>query len=713
MNHEVTRHEDFVLRAFVTRGSRTYASRLSWLRDFVDVTASADEIAETLALRGFEVASIEPLDAGDAVIDFEVTANRPDCLSVVGLAREVATAYDLPLRAGARRTRRRVDVPAGESDRVHGRHRGRRALPAVRGGGRGRRRRRRASPAWMSAPPAGGRRPAHQPHRRHHELRAARARPADARVRPRHARRPRRSACGARRRARSITTLDGVERTLEPDMLVIADRDRAQAVAGVMGGAASEVSASTRAIVFESAYFKPASVRRTSKRLGLKTEASSRFERGADINAPVVALQRAIALMEQIGAGTGRPARSSTGTRRVVQPARLHLRRARLASAARRRRPRRATSSASCAASASTSTGAADGWDVDRADLPRRSAARGRSHRGGRPALRLRPARGDLPAAHRSRRRRPIRASRATGSVRRVLTAAGLSEAVTFGFIESKAAAPFATGRRGHRRHREPAVGEVRHAAAVAAARASSTPSRTTAGTAAATSRSSKSARASRRAARPAASRIAWTGAAGRTLVGRRARRGLLRRQGRRRTPVPRRSAWRPVFASRSRRFWSPGHAAAIAAGATPLGVLGQLAPAIADGRGAPRQDAIFVAELDLDAAWAARTARDDAVQPLPRHPFVVRDLSIVVADALPAEIIRGTIQAAGASAPAPLVSVRVLRSVLRARACRTAGQPVGAADVPGGRSHADRRRGAAERRRRFWRRSCASTARC
>ena len=71
------------------------------------------------------------------------------------------------------------------------------------------------------------------------------------------------------RRARpgeAITTLDGVARKLEPEMLVIADRDRAQAIAGVMGGAGSEVSAGTRQIVFESAYFKPASIRRTSKR---------------------------------------------------------------------------------------------------------------------------------------------------------------------------------------------------------------------------------------------------------------------------------------------------------------------------------------------------------------------------------------------------------------------------------------------------------------
>ena len=97
-----------------------------------------------------------------------------------------------------------------------------------------------------------------------------------------------------------------------------------------MGGAASEVSAATTAVVFESAYFKPASVRRTSKRLGLKTEASSRFERGADIAAQVIAIQRAIALMQQIGAG--QPAGSIVDVYpRPRQPRRLHLRRERLA----------------------------------------------------------------------------------------------------------------------------------------------------------------------------------------------------------------------------------------------------------------------------------------------------------------------------------------------------------------------------------------------
>ena len=71
---------------------------VSWVRDFVDVTASPGEIADRLGLRGFEVASVEPVGEHDGVIDLEVTANRPDCLSVQGFAREISVIYDLPLR---------------------------------------------------------------------------------------------------------------------------------------------------------------------------------------------------------------------------------------------------------------------------------------------------------------------------------------------------------------------------------------------------------------------------------------------------------------------------------------------------------------------------------------------------------------------------------------------------------------------------------------
>src|SRR5262249_45821194 len=85
-------------------------------------------------------------------------------------------------------------------------------------------------------------------------------------------------------------------------------------------------------------------------------------------------------------------------------------------------------------------------------------------------------------------------------------------------------------------------------------------------------------------------------------------------------------------------------------------GIVGQLTAADVSARALPRQDRVFVAEIDLDALAAARPPLDESARPLPRHPFVVRDLSIVVPDVLPASIIRGTILAASRGLPAPLV---------------------------------------------------------
>jgi phenylalanyl-tRNA synthetase beta chain len=108
------------------------------------------------------------------------------------------------------------------------------------------------------------------------------------------------------RRARAgerFTTLDGQERTLTEAMLVIADPDKAVGLAGVMGGAASEVSARTTRVLLESAYFDPASIRRTSRALGLLTDAAYRFERGADIEGLVEASARAAQLMAGLAGG--------------------------------------------------------------------------------------------------------------------------------------------------------------------------------------------------------------------------------------------------------------------------------------------------------------------------------------------------------------------------------------------------------------------------
>ena len=106
-----------------------------------------------------------------------------------------------------------------------------------------------------------------------------------------------------------------------------------------------------------------------------------------------------------------------------------------------------------------------------------------------------------------------------------------------------------------------------------------------------------------------------------------------------------------------------PGQTAAILCAAGPaggsrVGLAGQVAPDVADARGLSPKDRVYVAELNLDLLDHARVASSDATRSLPRHPFVLRDLSIVVSDTLPAETIRGTIQAAGRDAPAPLTTV-------------------------------------------------------
>ncbi len=108
------------------------------------------------------------------------------------------------------------------------------------------------------------------------------------------------------RRARpgeKMRTLDGAERTLARDMCVVADASRAVAIAGVMGGADSEISFGSRNLLIESAWFEPISVRRTAKALGLRTEASFRFERGADPDMAELASRRAAELIQQVAGG--------------------------------------------------------------------------------------------------------------------------------------------------------------------------------------------------------------------------------------------------------------------------------------------------------------------------------------------------------------------------------------------------------------------------
>ena len=626
---------------------------LSWMREFVDIDASAQQIADTLAIRGFEVASIEPLGDGDAVIDFEITANRPDCLSVAGLAREVAAAFNAPMRGGPTLEA----LPTGHSDRlaVHlddeelcPRYAAAVAEVAIA-----------PSPEWLAA-----------------RLQAAGVRPISNIVditnyvnlelgQPMHAFdlaklagpeiRVRRAKPGE-----TIRTLDDVERKLAPDMLVIADRDRAQAVAGVMGGAASEVSAATTVVAFESAYFKPASVRRTSKRLGLKTEASTRFERGADIGAQAAAIGRTAALMAAIGAGRiVSPVIDCYPRERV--PARIRLRRDRIARLLGVAVPDADVERILRALGLDVAPDPS-GWQTVaptfRVDLLREAdliEEVGRHYGFDRleatfPALTA-PAAPPDPRIARDR------------LVRRVLAAAGASEAVTFGFIEATAAEPFAGLAGG-----APVAVANPLSAKFDTLRPSLLP-----GLIDAVAHNRRHGRRDVRlyeigtrftaASESRGVAVAWTGNAGS---------GHWSGGARDVDFFDVKGAAEQVCAAvgvairceaSEDPFLAPGQRATLIVADGPargaaIGLVGQIAPDVADARGLPRQDRVMVVELDLDRLADARGAASDAVRPLPRHPFVVRDLSIVVPDSLPAEIIRGTIQAAAAPGPAPLAAI-------------------------------------------------------
>jgi phenylalanyl-tRNA synthetase beta chain len=636
---------------------------VSWLREFVDVTASAEQIAEKISLRGFEVASIETLAGGDAVIDFEITANRPDCLSVLGLAREVATAYDLPLRLPSTEPGAAIPMhamPTGSHDRlavsIDDEELCPRYAAAVAEVSIG------PSPAWMAA-----------------RLQAAGVRPISTIVditnyvnleigQPMHAFDLARLAGPElhARRARqdeTIKTLDGVDRTLDRDMLVIADRDRAQAVAGVMGGGDSEVSSATKLIAFESAYFKPSSVRRTSKKLNLKTEASTRFERGADIGVQAAAIERAVALMVALGAGAPIGAIVDCYPRQRA-PRQIHLRRDRLTLLLGASVPDDDVARILRGLGLGV-TVAADGWDIVaptfRVDLLREAdliEEVGR-HFGFDRLPATFPAMAE-PAP------RPDQRIPRDRLVRRVATAAGFSEAVTFGFIEAKAAEPFLSP--------ETAIEAVAIANPLTAKFDTLRPSLLP-GLVDAVAHNRRHGRRDvrlfeigTRFSRDGETRgaaAAWTGAGNSPHWSQPPRdvdffdvKGLAEAMS---DALGVAMTFEPLRAP----FLVDGQAAAIAAanGKTPgrpLGIVGQLAPALADARGLPRQDRVFVLELNLDAIEAVRITPDGATRPLPRYPFVVRDLSIVVADALPAAIIRGTIHTAARDLPAPLGAVGV-----------------------------------------------------
>jgi phenylalanyl-tRNA synthetase beta chain len=636
---------------------------LSWLREFVKVPGTAVEIGAAMSTRGFAVEGVESTPEGDQVIDFEVTANRPDCLSVAGMAREIATAYGLQVRRPAVRSAGRealtpaavpVDSPveaaepAGlylmslkpvnggdiditiEDSALCPRYAGAVADVTVRD-----------SPAWLQA-----------------RLRAAGVRPISNIVditnyvlielgQPMHAFDHARLAGGQIRvrtavRGERIRTLDGQVRDLAPDMLVIADADRPAAVAGVMGGADSEVTRASSTIVLESAYFSPLSVRRTSRRLGLKTEASIRFERGADPRVAVTALERACELLEHIGAGLARGTVVDRTASRI-EPRQIRLRRARVSGLlgleiddAPARRILEGLGFAL--------RDVADGWDVivptRRVDILREvdlieEVAR---HHGFDRIPAVFPPLASPPPAVDPR----ILEAR---TLRTILTGAGFSEAATFGFIPGPSAARFAA---------EDAVVPIANPLSenFAVLRPSLLPGLLDA-LAYNRRREQHDVRLfeiGSRFSKPAGERralaLAWTGQADSDHWSSRARAvdvfdvmGIVERVADALTLE--------VHTQPAREPWLlPGRSASITSGDQVVGWLGQLLPAIAEHHGLPAGDPVYVAEIDLDAE-SLRARAPFRMHALPRYPSVTRDLSIVVDDALQAEAVRQTIRSA------------------------------------------------------------------
>ncbi|MBR4184556.1 MAG: phenylalanine--tRNA ligase subunit beta, partial [Clostridia bacterium] len=244
---------------------------------------------------------VKELGLRDIVVEFEITSNRPDCLSVLGLARETAVTFGRPLDLPP--IKKPAPCPDGDSienylsvDVANSEKCYRYSARVVKNVKIG------PSTLWLRM-----------------KLRASGVRPINNIVditnfvmleygQPMHAF-DYRCLDGSKIVVRSaedgeeFVSLDSVPHTLDSSMLVIADGKKAVALAGVMGGENSEITDSTATVVFESATFHPGSVRVTAKKLGMRTESSSRFEKGLDSENTMPALDRACEMVELLGAG--------------------------------------------------------------------------------------------------------------------------------------------------------------------------------------------------------------------------------------------------------------------------------------------------------------------------------------------------------------------------------------------------------------------------
>lgn len=275
----------------------------AWLEDYVTIAEDPDRVAQRLTAAGLTVDAVERGAAGkgaeEVLYDIDIFTNRPDCMNHIGVAREYAALSGSALRhpvtpplAGGPPTAQSATVAI--EDPALCRRYSARCVLGLRVG---------PSPEWLRR-----------------RLESIGQRPINNVVdatnfvlweigHPLH---PfdldrlseRRVVVRLARSGETMTTLDGIERALTPKMLVIADARVPVALAGIMGGRASEIADGTRNVLLESAWFDPVSVRRTARALGLRTEASHRFERGADPEATLQALDRAASIIAEAAGGT-------------------------------------------------------------------------------------------------------------------------------------------------------------------------------------------------------------------------------------------------------------------------------------------------------------------------------------------------------------------------------------------------------------------------
>jgi phenylalanyl-tRNA synthetase beta chain len=295
---------------------------LSWLKELVDVAVEPARLGDDLTMAGLALEGLET-HGGETVLDLDITTNRVDCMNVLGVAREVSVIYGVPLRTPALSfTEQGAPAQEALTVSIEAAELCPRFCARVADVAMG------PSPSWLRE-----------------RLEQVGVRPISNVVdltnyvmiemgQPSHAFDLARIPGGAlvvrlAGEGERLTTLDGNERALPAGTGVVAAATGPLALAGIMGGASSEVGDATSTVAFEAAYWNPLRIRRGSKALGMHTEASHRFERGSDPAVMPAALARIAHLLEKIGAGSVRPGLIDT-VAQARKPVRISVRPARV-----------------------------------------------------------------------------------------------------------------------------------------------------------------------------------------------------------------------------------------------------------------------------------------------------------------------------------------------------------------------------------------------